>query len=60
MRIGIVSLSEKLLDIVACPQCKGKLTYEEDDERLVCVSCRLAFRVEGGIPVLLLDEAEKL
>jgi len=55
-----MALPEKLLEKLACPQCKGRLDYEENQDRLVCTACKLAYRVTDGIPVLLLDEAEKL
>ncbi len=55
-----MALSEKLLEKLVCPGCKGKLEYEQSPERLVCQRCRLAYRVDDGVPVLLSDEAEKL
>jgi len=53
-------LSEKLLAMLVCPACKGKLDYMEKDNRLVCNACRLAYKIVDNIPVLLLDEAEKI
>jgi len=55
-----MALPEKLLEKLACPQCRGPLNYEQDKERLTCGQCQLAFRVTDNIPVLLVDEAEKL
>jgi len=55
-----MALSEKLLDKLACPECKGSLEYEQENERLVCQACRVAYRIVDDIPVLLTDEAEKL
>ena len=52
-------LPEKLLKILACPKCKGKLVYEEDRQRLICKKCRLRYRVEDGIPNMLIEEAAK-
>ena len=53
-----MSLSPELLEILACPKCKGDLEYRaEPEEQLVCHACRLAYRVEDGIPVMLIDEA---
>ncbi|KPL04077.1 MAG: tetraacyldisaccharide 4'-kinase [candidate division Zixibacteria bacterium SM23_73_2] len=49
----------KLLEILACPQCKKKLDYHSDEEKLVCKSCGLKYRIEDDIPVLIIDEAEK-
>jgi uncharacterized protein YbaR (Trm112 family) len=53
-------LTEKMLAKLVCPKCKGRLKYRQDAERLDCKACNVAFRVEKGIPVLLIDEAEKL
>jgi len=54
-------LDDKLLEILACPKCKGELEYRTDPEEvLVCHSCRLVYRVEDDIPIMLIDEAEPL
>lgn len=55
-----MELSESLLAKLVCPACKGKLEYNKAENRLVCASCRLSYRVDNGVPVLLIDEAEKL
>jgi hypothetical protein len=52
-------LSEKLLAILACPQCKGDLEYERDNDRLICHKCQLRYRIEDDIPIMLINEAEK-
>ncbi|UCG60921.1 MAG: Trm112 family protein [Candidatus Zixiibacteriota bacterium] len=55
-----MELSENLLAKLVCPKCKGKLNYVRTEGRLECGTCRLAFRIDNGVPVLLIDEAEKL
>ncbi len=55
-----MTLPDKLVDKLACPQCHGILNYLPERNRLECRNCRLAFRVADDIPVLMLDEAEKL
>ena len=52
-------LDAKLLDILVCPQCKGELRYDEPASVLVCERCRFRFAVRDGIPILLIDEAER-
>jgi uncharacterized protein YbaR (Trm112 family) len=52
-------LSDKLLAILACPQCKGDLEYDRDNNKLICQNCCLKFRVEDDIPIMLINEAEK-
>jgi len=53
-------LSASLLGKLVCPGCKGSLDYKPMEERLNCSACRLSFLITEGVPVLLLDEAEKL
>jgi uncharacterized protein YbaR (Trm112 family) len=53
-------IDKELLDILACPACKGSLEYQQEKEKLICRSCRLVFRIEDDIPVMLVDEAEPL
>lgn len=50
------SLPKDLLDILACPQCRGPLQVEA--AALRCDACLLRYRVENGIPVMLISEAE--
>ena len=53
-----MSLDPELLAILVCPRCKGELEHREGpDEALVCRACRLAYPVEDGIPVMLVDDA---
>ena len=52
-------LNQKLLDILACPKCKGDLEYKSQDEKLICHSCRLIYNIEDDIPIMLIDKAEK-
>jgi hypothetical protein len=52
-------LSEKLLELLACPKCKGDLEYDRDNNKLICHNCRLRFTVDDDIPIMLIDEAEK-
>ncbi|MDT8435266.1 MAG: Trm112 family protein [Gemmatimonadota bacterium] len=53
-----MSLDPALLDILVCPGCRGELEYDEAKPELRCPACRLRYRIEDGIPILLLDEAE--
>ena len=46
-------MDHRLLEIVACPVCKGKLTYDKDNQELICKLDRLAYPIKEGIPVLL-------
>jgi uncharacterized protein YbaR (Trm112 family) len=55
-----MSLANELLELLACPQCKGPLVYDEPAATLTCGACRLRYRIEDDIPVLLIEEAEKI
>ncbi|MFT8395693.1 Trm112 family protein [Propionibacterium sp.] len=52
-------LSAAFLDIAACPDCHAKLAVDYERGELVCTNgaCGLAYPVQGGIPVLLVDQA---
>lgn len=53
-------MDTKLLDILACPICKGELVYKKSDHELICKFDRLAYPIKDDIPVMLVDEARKL
>lgn len=54
-------IKPELLEILACPKCKGKLVLDDAGEYLVCEACRLKYPVnEHGIPIMLIDRAEPL
>ena len=53
-------MNGKLLEIVACPTCHGRLEYDEQHQRLICRVENLAYPIKNGIPVLLAEKAETL
>ena len=53
-------MDKKLLDILACPVCKGPLVYLKKNNELICKVDRLAYPIREDIPVMLEDEARKL
>lgn len=53
-------MDSKLLDILACPLCKGPVQYSRSRQVLVCRADRLAYPVRDGIPVMLEEEAQPL
>ncbi|MCO6411179.1 MAG: Trm112 family protein [Thiogranum sp.] len=53
-------MDKKLLDILACPVCKGPLVYNRENQELICKGDRLAFPIRDDIPVMLEDEARQL
>jgi hypothetical protein len=52
-----MSLDPKLLEIIACPKCKGRLELKTDASALLCRACRLAYQVIDDIPNLIVEDA---
>ncbi len=55
-----MALSKDLLEILACPKCKGDIRLTEKGDGLVCDRCKLLYPVKDDIPVMLIDEATKI
>lgn len=55
-----MGLDKELLEILACPKCKGELKYDEEKNVLICENCRLEYPVEDDIPILLIEEAREI
>ncbi len=55
-----MSFDKKLLEVLACPVCKGKLVLGENGDSLICRFDRLAYPVKDGIPVLIESKASTL
>lgn len=53
-------IDAKLLDILVCPLCKGKLIYNKETQELICRFDRLAYPIRETIPVMLEEEARAL
>jgi len=53
-------MDSKLLDILACPLCKGPLLYKKGEAEFICKPCRLAYPIKDDIPVMLEDEARRI
>lgn len=53
-------MDRKLLDILVCPVCKGKLQYDKAKAELICRADRLAYPIRDDIPVMLEEEARRV
>jgi uncharacterized protein YbaR (Trm112 family) len=53
-------MDARLLEILACPVCKGTLIYRRADQVLVCRMDRLAYPIRDAVPVMLEEEARQL
>lgn len=54
---GVMAISKELLDILACPKCKGDIFLNKAGDGLICKSCRLLYQIKDDIPIMLIDEA---
>jgi uncharacterized protein YbaR (Trm112 family) len=55
-----MAISKELLDILACPKCKGDIHLNEASDGLICDKCRLLYEIKDDIPIMLIDEAKPL
>lgn len=53
-------MDNRLLDILACPVCKGHLQYRREAQVLVCRVDRLAYPIRDDVPVMIEEEARQL
>jgi uncharacterized protein YbaR (Trm112 family) len=52
-----MAVSKELLEILACPKCKGPLEMNETEDGLICQACKLLYEIRDDIPIMLIDEA---
>lgn len=52
-----MAINKELLDILACPKCKGDIVLTKKKDGLICKSCKLIYPIKDDIPVMLIDEA---
>ena len=55
-----MAISQDLLELLVCPQCKEPVKLSQDENWLLCNSCRLQYQIKDDIPIMLLDEAKPL
>jgi len=53
-------ITKELLDILACPKCKGDIHLNDKSDGLVCDACKLMYPIKDDIPVMLIDQAIRL
>ncbi|WP_205859223.1 Trm112 family protein [Pleionea sediminis] len=53
-------MDKAIFEILVCPSCNGKLKMSQEGDVLVCSFDKLAFRINDGIPNMLIDAAQKL
>ncbi len=55
-----MAISKELLEILACPKCKGDIYLNEKEDGLICENCRLLYEIKDDIPIMLIEEAKPL
>lgn len=55
-----MAINKELLEILACPKCKGDIKLNDKEDGLVCDTCKLLYPIRDGIPVMLIEEASPL
>ncbi len=53
-----MALSRELMEILACPRCKGEVHLNDKGDMLICDRCRLLYEIKDDIPVMLIDDAK--
>ena len=56
----MTSIDPKLLEILVCPVTKGPLSYDKKVQELVCDSCKVAYPIRDGVPIMLPEQARPL
>ena len=55
-----MAISQELLDILACPKCKGDIYLNESQDGLKCDHCKLLYEIRDDIPIMLIEEAKPI
>jgi uncharacterized protein YbaR (Trm112 family) len=55
-----MAISKELLDILACPKCKGDIYLNDSQDGLICDKCKLLYEIKDDIPIMLIDEAKPI
>ncbi len=53
-------MDKNLLEILACPICKGELLYDQPNQELICKFDRIAYPIIDDIPVMLESRSRRL
>ncbi len=54
-----ITMNKKNLELLVCPECQAKLSYNKNQQNLSCDNCKLEYPVKDGIPVMLVEQATK-
>lgn len=59
LKVYVMDMKE-LVEILACPRCKGPVKLVNDETGLLCEKCGLLYEIRDGIPVMLVEEAKQV
>ncbi len=55
-----MAINKELLEILACPKCKGGIRLNDTETGLICDKCKLLYEIRDEIPIMLIEEAKKI
>jgi uncharacterized protein YbaR (Trm112 family) len=55
-----MAIRKELLEILACPKCKGNIYLDDSQNGLICDHCKLLYEIKDDIPIMLIDEAKSI
>jgi uncharacterized protein YbaR (Trm112 family) len=55
-----MSVKKELLEVLACPKCKGDIRLSAKSDYIVCDHCKLLYEIKEDIPIMLIDEAKQV
>ena len=55
-----MAVSKELLEILACPKCKGDIYPTPNEDGLICDRCKLLYEIKDDIPIMLIKEAKPI
>lgn len=55
-----MAINKELLEILACPKCKGDIRLNDTGDGLICDHCKLLYEIKDDIPIMLIDEARPI
>jgi len=55
-----MAINPELLNILACPRCKGDIHLNDAGDGLICDNCKLVYEIKDDIPIMLIEEARPI
>ena len=55
-----MAISKELLEMMACPKCKGDVFLNDSNDGIVCEKCKSLYEISGDVPIMIIDRAIEL